>query len=203
MNAMARTPSHFISYAQPCPSGAGRPAVASIGRIRRGRTCRPESVTQYDYPERAAELKLRHYGLDLGVVVQDLVAHLTAPAGLLVAAERQRGVEHVVAVDPDRAGPQLLGQRVCLGDVAGPDAGPEAVLGVVRDGRDLVQVSERRRHDDRAEDLLADDLHVRPGVGQHRRLDEVAAVAMAPAACQRGRAVGPAGLQESGYALEL
>src|ERR1700728_507967 len=173
MNAMARTPSHFISYAQPCPSGAGLPAVASIGRIRPGRTCRPESVTQYDYPERAAELKLRHYGLDLGVVVQDLVAHLTAPAGLLVAAERQRGVEHVVAVDPDRAGPDLLRHRVRLADVPGPDAGAEPVLRVVGDRGDLVQVLERSRHDHRAEDLLADHPHVRTGVGEHRGLDEV------------------------------
>ncbi len=47
--------------------------------------------------------------LDLGVVVEDLVAHLASPAGLLVAAEWQRGVEDVVAVDPDGAGPDLLG----------------------------------------------------------------------------------------------
>src|SRR5450755_4636919 len=82
-------------------------------------------------PPGAAWLKLGGDGLDLGVVVQHLVAHLTAPAGLLVAAERQRGVEHVVAVDPDRAGPELLGQGVRLGDVPGPDAGPEAVFAVV------------------------------------------------------------------------
>ena len=39
-------------------------------------------------------------GLRLEVVLEDVVAHLTAPAGLLVAAERDRGVEHVVRVDP-------------------------------------------------------------------------------------------------------
>jgi serine/threonine-protein kinase len=72
--------------------------------------------------------QLGRHRLDLGVGLQDLVAHLAAPAGLLVPAERQRRVEHVVAVDPHRAGPQLLGQGVRLGDVLGPDAGPQAVL---------------------------------------------------------------------------
>src|SRR5450755_476114 len=43
--------------------------------------------------------------LDLGVGLENLVAHLAAPAGLLVAAERQGGVEDVVAVDPHSAGP--------------------------------------------------------------------------------------------------
>ena len=71
------------------------------------------------------------------------MAHLAAPAGLLVPAERQRGIEHVVAVDPDRPGAKLLRQRVGLGDVPGPDPGPEAVAGVVRLGGDLVQATER------------------------------------------------------------
>src|ERR1700733_7202508 len=79
-------------------------------------------------PRGPACSELRGDGLDLGVVVQHLVAHLAAPAGLLVAAERQRRVEHVVAVDPDRAGPELLGQRVGLGDVPGPDARAESVV---------------------------------------------------------------------------
>src|SRR5580692_7094789 len=42
-----------------------------------------------------------------GVVLQDFVAHFATPAGLLVAAERERGVEDVVAIDPDCAGLQL------------------------------------------------------------------------------------------------
>src|SRR5580700_7023876 len=108
----------------------------------------------------AVGLQLRCYCLDLRVGLQDLVAHLAAPAGLLVAAERQRRVEDVVAVDPDGAGPELLRQGVRLGDVLGPDARAEAVLGVVGGGGDVLERLERRRHDDRAEDLLADDLHV-------------------------------------------
>src|SRR5580693_10004223 len=106
----------------------------------------------------ATDLQLRRDGLDFGVVVEDFVAHLPAPAGLLVPAERQRRVEYVVTVDPDCAGPELLGEGVGLGDVLGPDARAEAVLAVVGDAGDLLQVGERRGDQDRAEDLLADDL---------------------------------------------
>src|SRR5215510_12031452 len=42
--------------------------------------------------------------LHFGVVLQHELAHLAPPARLLVAAEGQRRVEHVVAVDPHRAG---------------------------------------------------------------------------------------------------
>src|SRR6516225_12222823 len=47
-------------------------------------------------------------GLDLGGGLEHLVAHLASPAGLLVPAERQCRVKHVVAVDPDAAGLDLL-----------------------------------------------------------------------------------------------
>src|SRR6185437_5753845 len=82
-------------------------------------------------PATATDLQLGGDGLDFGVGMERLMAHLAAPAGLLVSAERQCRVEHVVAVDPDGPGPELLGQSVGLGDVLSPDAGPEAVFGVV------------------------------------------------------------------------
>src|SRR5690348_3195772 len=72
-------------------------------------------------------LKLGRHRLDFGVGLEGLVAHLTAPAGLLVPAERQGRVEDVVAVDPDGPGAELLRQGVGLGDVLGPDPGAEAV----------------------------------------------------------------------------
>jgi hypothetical protein len=56
----------------------------------------------------------------LKIVLEDLAAHLAAPARLLVAAEGQRRVEDVVAIDPDRAGSQLIGDTVSTLDVAGP-----------------------------------------------------------------------------------
>ena len=91
----------------------------------------------------AVDLQLGGNGFDFGVGLKGLVTHLAAPAGLLVAAERQCRVEHVVAVDPDGAGSELLGQGVGLGDVAGPDARAEAVFAVVGDTGDLIQVGER------------------------------------------------------------
>ena len=59
-------------------------------------------------------LKRSANGLDLGVLLEHFVAHFAAPAGLLVAAEGHSGVEHVVAVDPDRAGAQQAGQAMWL-----------------------------------------------------------------------------------------
>ena len=57
---------------------------------------------------------------------------------------------------------------------------------------------ERDRADHRAEDLLAHDLHVGRGVGEHGRLDEVPAVAHPAAA---GRRVG-AGVHARGHVAE-
>jgi hypothetical protein len=69
--------------------------------------------------------------LDLGVVVEHLLTHLTSPAGLLIPAERQRRVEHVVAVDPHRPGPDPAGELVGGTAVAGPHTGRETVDRVV------------------------------------------------------------------------
>src|SRR5258708_20307402 len=44
-------------------------------------------------------------GLDLGVVLQHLVAHLTPPAGLFVSAKAQGRVEDVVAIHPHHSIP--------------------------------------------------------------------------------------------------
>src|SRR5207253_6049259 len=147
--------------------------------------------------------QLDRYRLDFGVGLEGLVAHLAAPAGLLAPTERQGRVEDVVAVDPDGPGADLLGQGVGLGDVPGPDPGAQAVAGVVRLGGDLVQAAERLGHHDRAEDLLADDLHVRTGVGDDGGLDEVALVAEAAAAGHGGGTVADAGLQEPGDPPQL
>jgi hypothetical protein len=41
---------------------------------------------------------------DFGVLLQHFVAHFAAPAGLLVSAKGQGGIENVVAVNPYRSG---------------------------------------------------------------------------------------------------
>src|SRR5262249_50907687 len=70
----------------------------------------PASSAGQAFPEHAVER--RRDGLHLGVVVEDELAHFATPAGFLIAAERQRGVEHVVAVDPHGAGADALGELV-------------------------------------------------------------------------------------------
>src|SRR5689334_14939646 len=91
--------------------------------------------------------------LDLRVQLESSLAHLTPEAALLVATKRRRRVEHVVAVDPDRTRLEAVGEAMRLVDVARPDGGGEAVGRVVAGGEDLARVLERRRADDRAEDL--------------------------------------------------
>src|SRR6478672_7798429 len=61
-------------------------------------------------------------GFDFGVVLENFVAHFAAPAGLFVSAEGQRGIENVVAVDPDRTGAEFRGDLIGFLDVARPDA---------------------------------------------------------------------------------
>src|SRR5215469_1393289 len=86
------------------------------------------------------ELQTDDDRLDLGVVLQDFVSHLAAPARLLVATERERRVEDVVAVDPDGSGAQLRGDRVGLADVAGPDPRGKSVVRVVGHPDQVVEV---------------------------------------------------------------
>ncbi len=66
-----------------------------------------------------------------GVVVEGGFAEFAADAGHLVTAEGGGGVEDVVAVDPDGAGAEFVGDLVGFGDVFGPDGGGEAVEALV------------------------------------------------------------------------
>src|SRR5215475_14228116 len=93
--------------------------------------------------------------LDLGVELDRLEAHLTAPAGLLEAAERQGDVVEVVDVDPHRARLELARELVGNADVAGPDACGEAVFGGVAVSGDPLEIVVVERHgaDDGSEDL--------------------------------------------------
>src|SRR5262245_41218011 len=65
--------------------------------------------------------------LDLCVIPQSVFAQLAADAAHLESAERRRGVEDVVAVDPHRPGPELGCQAMCLADIAGPHGRRQAV----------------------------------------------------------------------------
>src|SRR5580698_6602612 len=85
-------------------------------------------------------LKSRRDGFDLGVVVEHFLAHLTAPAGLLVSAEGQRGVEDVMAIDPDSAGADAPGHLVGGAQILRPDTSRKSIYAVVGFARDAIQV---------------------------------------------------------------
>src|ERR1700726_2215942 len=82
--------------------------------------------------------ELGDHGLGLEVVLERVVAHLPAPARLLVAAEWHRRVKDAVAVDPHRAGAQAVGGPVRLVDVARPDPRRKAEARVVAALDDVV-----------------------------------------------------------------
>ena len=70
-----------------------RISAAAARRARCGRACRLN----------CSDTHANRLGLE--VILEDLAAHLAAPARLLVAAKGHRGVEDVVAIDPDRTSP--------------------------------------------------------------------------------------------------
>lgn len=113
---------------------------------------------------------------NLGIKVEDLATHLTAPAGLLISPEGQARVKDVIAIDPYRAGPQRMGYPVCFGDISGPDSPRQAVRRLVHLRSDFVRVLERHRAHHWPEDLFVHDPHPWPDVREQRWFDEKAAV---------------------------
>src|SRR5690606_9830049 len=113
------------------------------------------------------------YALHLCVQVERSPAELPAEPGLLVAAERGRGVQRMVRVDPHRARAEQAREPVRPTDILRPDARGEAVFGGVREVRRLLLVVE-------GHDRQHDALPIFPGKGvlglhaiEDRRLDPV------------------------------
>jgi hypothetical protein len=73
-----------------------------------------------------------------------------------------------------------------------------AVVGLVGGGQNVLVVGEKHCSDDRPEDLLAHDPHVRRGVRQHGGLDEVAALTGAVPAGDRAGALRDASMASLG-----
>src|ERR1700722_7687763 len=69
--------------------------------------------------------------LGLEIISQYLTAHLAAPARLFIAAKGQRGLPDIVAIYPDRTGPQLMGGTMGPLDAAGPKTRGQIVYRVV------------------------------------------------------------------------
>src|SRR5207302_3783533 len=74
---------------------------------------------------------------------------------------------------------------------------------VVGRDREAVAGGERDGGDNRPEDLLPDNRHVRPGADQHRRFNEVAAVSVATATDGCLGTVGETGVEVAADPLEL
>src|SRR5579864_5379559 len=114
--------------------------------------------------------------LDLGVLLEDFVAHLAAPAGLFVSAEGQGGVEHIVAIDPYGSGAEQAREPVSFLDVASPYAGGQTVGRVVCLRRNFFDAAEGNHRDHGPEDFFAHYFHFFVGVHEDRGFYEVAFV---------------------------
>src|SRR5262249_21326698 len=108
----------------------------------------------------------------LRVLLERVVTALAAEPRLLVAAERQARIVEVVGVDPDRSRLERARGAQGLLDVARPDRRGEPVDRGVADRDGLLLVLERERGEDRSEDLLARDRHLRRDAVEDRRLEE-------------------------------
>src|SRR6202049_5109277 len=111
--------------------------------------------------------------LDLGVLLEDLVTHLAAPTGLFVSAEREGGVKHVVAIDPNGSGAEHARDLVSFLDVASPHTGGQTVDRVVCLRGNFLDIAERNRGDHGTENLFPHHFHFFVGVHQDRGLYEV------------------------------
>src|SRR2546429_9070546 len=70
----------------------------------------------------APDLRLQLHGdcLDFGILLQPVFPEFPADAGLLESPERRGGVENVIAVHPDGARANRVGDRVRLADIPRP-----------------------------------------------------------------------------------
>src|SRR3954470_22963980 len=112
--------------------------------------------------------------LDVEILLDVLLAGLAAIAAHLVAAERHRRVHRLIAVDPDRAGPQRPSDPMRLADITGPDAAAEPEGRGIGTLDQLIGVLEGDRRDDGPEDFLLRDPHIVLDIGEHRRRHEIA-----------------------------
>src|SRR6185437_14517024 len=180
------------------------PAPASAGSCRPagGSTCSCAAALRMSCRS-SALLDGHAHRLELGVHLDAGAALLAAEAGLLVAAEGHAGIDHGMAIHPHRAGLDLRYQPLYRAQVVRPDAGGQAVGGVVGPGGDLIEVIEALGDDHGTEDLLANDLHVGLHVHDHCRLDVVAFVRRRIAAGHDGRPLLSSRLQIAQHPVTL
>src|SRR5690348_3687265 len=113
--------------------------------------------------------------LDLEELLDAVPGSLASEAGLLHAAERRHLVRDDADVHAHDAGLERLGSAEDAAHVAGVEVRAQAELGVVREPDHLRVVLEAEERRDRAEGLLARDLHAGLHPGEERGLEEAPA----------------------------
>src|ERR1700730_4837804 len=104
-------------------------------------------------------LELSANGFGFRVQLQRFVTHLTAPARLLIAAERECGVEHVVAIDPDSSGTKLGRNLVRPADVTRPNRSRQAIVGTIGKTNYFLGFAERNGSYYRAKNFFPHNFH--------------------------------------------
>src|SRR5689334_2355904 len=100
-------------------------------------------------------------GFGFEVTVECLAPQVSAKARSLKAAEGRTRIVRVVRVDPDGTGANRLDRAVRLLEVSRPNAGGEAVDGVIRELHARFEIIKRQHRKYRPEDLFARDRHLR------------------------------------------
>src|SRR5262249_20975846 len=65
-------------------------------------------------------------GFDVEIFIELLDARFAPVAAHLISTKRHCRVHRLITVDPDRTGPDGLGQAMCLPDIARPDPAAES-----------------------------------------------------------------------------
>lgn len=121
------------------------------------------------------------HGLGLTIVGQRRLSEFPSDPTLLVPAERQRMVQHVVLVDPHGPGPQGIADSDGGVQISRVNGAGETVSRRVSDPNGVFLGLEFGDGADGAEDFFLHDFHVLADVREDGRLDEVAFFAMAVA----------------------
>ena len=80
----------------------------------------------------------------------------------------------MIGIQPRDAGTQAFEYAQAFRLVGSEDAAGKSVDGVIGEAYGVVFVLKGLHDEHRSEDLFADDLHIRPAVGEYRGSDEIA-----------------------------
>src|SRR5262245_18963742 len=99
-------------------------------------------------------------GYDVEIFIELLDARLASVTAHLVSTKRYCRVHRLIAVDPDRTGPNGLGKAMRLADITRPDPAAQPEWSSIGPPCHLFNVREGNGGDDGAKDLLLGNAHV-------------------------------------------